>query len=317
MRGIKVLNFHEIISNKDINWFESILVYLKNKKNLISCDDLYHCLNGDINLKESYLITVDDGHNSFYKNIYPLIKKHRVPIALFVSPKICKEKVNFWYQEMIGYDSKLSRQIISELINLPFKEINEINFKSILKNLEIRVIHEYIARYQKIAKINRKPFQNMTVDNLIEVNNSGLVTVGGHTMNHPILLNESDDISKYEIEESINELSNILNQKIKYFAYPNGIPNIDYSKREMEYVRSKGINISFSTNFQQIFEGNDLMEIPRGELSNGRFSFKIKLLLWEQWRALANIKNGEKENVERNNISKVLKDNKLELQKRL
>lgn len=308
MNGIKVLNFHEINNPNEVKWFEDIIIYLKSKKIIISCDDLNGCLNNDKNLKESYLLTVDDGHNSFYKNIYPIIHKHNVPIALFVSPKICKEKVNFWYQEMKDYDSIISKQIISELINIPIKEINDISFKSILKSLEINVIHEYIARYQKVTNTSVKTFQNMTINNLVEVKKSGLVTIGAHTLNHPILLNENNDISKYEIDESIDELSNILDQKIKYFAYPNGIPKIDYSYREMEYVKSKGVNISFSTNFKKVFKKNNLMDIPRGEISNGRFSFAMKIFLWNYWRGLANIKNGQKELDDRNKMSELLRN---------
>ena len=304
--NIKVINFHEVY---DVKWFEDIIIYLKNNKKIISCDDLYSHLDNQVKLKESYLLTVDDGHKSFYDNIFPVIKKHKVPIALFASPKICKEKENFWWQEIENFDNTLFKKIFSDIINIPGTVLNEMGVISIIKSIKIEEVLEAISRYQKIAKVNNKPFQNMTVDNLLELKKTGLVTIGAHTMNHPILHNEDNDVSKYEIEESINELSNILNEEIKYFAYPNGIPKIDYSDREMKYVKSKGIKISFSTKFKKVTRADNLMEIPRGEISNGKFNFKNKLFLWEYWNSLSHIKNGNKTLNERKILLNMLKNN--------
>ena len=307
MKRIKVLNFHEINTSHEIKWFEDLVIYLKEKKKIISCDDLHVAFKENISIKDSFLLTVDDGHISFLKNIFPIIEKHQVPISLFVSPLVCGEKKNFWYQEMSDFDEKLSKKIISEILNISLKDIDDLRFKSILKSVEINVIYEYIKRYQKVSGLSNKPFKNMDVNDLLEVNKSPLVTIGGHTMNHPILANESDNSSEYEISGSIHKLSDILNEEVKYFAYPNGIPELDYSSRETAFAKANGIKLSFSTKFRKVRRNSNLMEIPRGELSSGKFSVATKILIWNYWRDMVNLKNGQKDYNDRIQMKRILK----------
>ena len=119
--------------------------------------------------------------------------------------------------------------------------------------MQINQIHEIIKQYREKNHTPKKLFQNMTVSNLKEVNQSGLVTIGAHTINHPVLKNENDVTSKYEINESINDLSGILNREIKYFSYPNGIPGIDFSERERTYLRESGIQLAFYYRVEKFF----------------------------------------------------------------
>ncbi len=39
---------------------------------------------------------------------------------------------------------------------------------------------------------------NLTREQLIELNNSGLIEIGSHTNNHPILVNESDKVLNWK-----------------------------------------------------------------------------------------------------------------------
>lgn len=303
MGFLKILTFHELTN---VKWFENIIVYLKTNQNIISIEKLNDYNNHK--LKNSYIITIDDGHKSFYNNVFPILKKYNVPVTLFVSPKICKHKINYWFQEIEGYNQIELINIISDIIKVPNAELNKYYLKSILKNLKISEIQEIIKRYQFKTNTHIKPFQNMTINNLIEVRNSNLVTIGAHTMNHPILANEDNEISKYEIQESIFELANILNQDIKYFAYPNGIPNLDFKNREMDYAKASGIKIAVSTEFKKASKNSHLMKMPRGEITNGKAGLKTKIYLWEYWNTLASLKSKQIKIKQRNDFAKFLKN---------
>ena len=76
----------------------------------------------------------------------------------------------------------------------------------ICKNLPLKIIKEIITIYQKETNTRPKSFLNMNVQDLLEVEKSGLVTIGAHTLNHPILKNECDENCDYEITGSIKEL---------------------------------------------------------------------------------------------------------------
>ncbi|TAN39313.1 MAG: polysaccharide deacetylase family protein [Nitrospirae bacterium] len=69
--------------------FESHLNYMKQKGHtVIRLRDLVdHFLGkGKIPRPRSVVITLDDGHKSVYTDLFPLIKKYRLPVTLFIYP---------------------------------------------------------------------------------------------------------------------------------------------------------------------------------------------------------------------------------------
>ena len=290
----KIINFHLV---KDSFWFENMICYLKSKYTFITTDVLNEFYHDHINLKDTCHITVDDGEISFYNVIFPVLKKYNVPASIYVSPRISKEKSNYWFQEVNGYDPLELKRIIADMLNIPLKSIFKFSSDSILKTQKISKIQEIIERYRKSTNSPAKSFQNMTVDNLKEVFQSGLLTIGAHTLNHPILMNEDDLTSKYEITESVNELSDLLNHEIKYFAYPNGIPFLDFAEREKKCIQEIDIKLTFSTESKNLSLSDDKTSIPRIGISDGERLpfFKTKMLLGSNWETITYLKpTGEK-----------------------
>lgn len=76
----KVINFHVV---EDPIWFEKIIVYLKSRYRMVTAKSIYDYYHNHAMLKNACLITVDDGHISSYRVIYPILKKHKVP-AIFL-----------------------------------------------------------------------------------------------------------------------------------------------------------------------------------------------------------------------------------------
>lgn len=285
----KIINFHLV---NDIVWFENIVCYLKSKYVFITTEVLYEFYQGRINLKNSCHITIDDGDKSFYDVIFPVLKKHNIPASIYVSPKICIEESNYWFQEVNGYNQLELKRIISDMSKIPLRFLIKYKTESILKTLQINQIQEILKMYRGKTHIPGKSFQNMTVHNLKEVDQSGLVTIGAHTINHPVLKNEDDDTSKYEINESVNELSSLLDREIKYFSYPNGIPGLDFSEREKSYLRKSGIQLAFSTESKNFSNLDDTLCIPRFGISDSEnmFFFKTKLFASSLWDTFTKFK---------------------------
>ncbi len=300
----RILNFHEV-NNRE--WFDSLICMLKSKYNLINLDTLYNFHKDSLKMKNSCHITIDDGDISFYNVIYPVLKKYKVPASVYVSPKICKEKTNYWFQEIHGYNQVELKRIISDLINIPNSLLAKYNTGTILKSLTIDQINEIIKIYKGKNNTLQKQFQNMTVDNLKEVAKLGLVTIGAHTLNHPILKNEDDETSKFEIMESKNELSNILGFEVKYFVYPNGIPNIDFTEREEQFLRNSDINLAFTTEPRNLSITDSKFRLPRFVIPDcqSELAVRSKLLLGSNWGNLRKLKPTS-ELIDRKEISRII-----------
>jgi peptidoglycan/xylan/chitin deacetylase (PgdA/CDA1 family) len=276
----------------DSQWFDQVIETLKSTYNIVSVNSLYEFYLGNNDLKNACHITVDDGDKTFYDHIFPVLKKHHITATLFVSPKICKKEENFWFQEIHGYNQTQLKRIIGNSFNLPANILAKYQVENILKTMPIKTINGIINRYQKANHTSNKNFRNVTLSQLKEIYRSGLVTIGAHTMNHPILTNEDDVGSKYEVRQSIIDLSDLLNTQIQYFAYPNGIPGMDFTAREEQYLEESGVKMAFSTESKNFSKAKRLTNIPRFQVSgNEHLSYiRKKLFFGSVWEPLKRLK---------------------------
>ena len=299
-----IINFHKIY---DKEWMESVLLYLINNYNIVALQDIESYYYNQKLLHNCCHITFDDGDRSFYTIVYPLIKKFQLPVSIYVSPKIVKTGENFWFQEIRNYNKEVLRTIINN--KYPYlKSINpKIPISAIFKSLQLTQIWEIIDEYRSIMKIDSEKRMNMSVDELKEVYDSGLVEIGAHTQNHPILANETETTAQYEIQSSILELSEILADPVKYFAYPNGIPQIDFGKREMNFLKAMNIKLALSTENKSFSIKDNPLNIPRNGISKGNKSFLfMKLLIGSKWDIVKKLCLGKQEDDYREEIRNII-----------
>ena len=271
---IKIINFHEL---HDSHWFDSVVRLLKSKYNMISAQDLYDYFYNGKRLKHACLITVDDGHETSYSVIYPILKKYNVPAIFFVSPYAAVNSDNylFWFQSVRQLNNKDS--ICSSILN------SKIRIDDACK-----LIDNIVKTDNVILKYN----QNMTVDQIKQIDSEGLVTIGAHTLTHPFLGRESDDRSFQEITESVIQLENLLGHEVLYFAYPNGKPNEDWGTREVNTLMTTSIKLAFSTLPRNVQRKDNTYAIPRYGMSCGSMNFiRAKLILGKYYPIIKRIMN--------------------------
>jgi len=302
-----IINFHKIY---DKEWMESVLLFLSNIYNIVSLQDIESYYYHKKPLHNCCHITFDDGDRSFYTIVYPLIKKFQLPVSIYVSPKIVKTGENFWFQEIRNYNKEVLRTIINN--KYPYlKSINpKIPISAIFKSLKLTQIWEIIDEYRSIMKIDSEKRMNMSVDELKEVYDSGLVEIGAHTQNHPILANETETTAQYEIQSSILELNAILGVQVSSFAYPNGIPQIDFGKREMNFLKAMNIKLALSTENKSFSIKDNPLNIPRNGISKGNKSFLfLKLLMGSKWDIVKKLCLGKQEDDYREEIRNIIAKN--------
>lgn len=245
-----------------LQYFEQKLLWFKNRYRLVSNKDVEDHLYNGLPLRNSCHITVDDGWLSTYRIIFPIIKKYNVPITIFVSPRIIQMGENFWYKEYLNFDEGMLRSMLVE-DGIFTSEIKSFPLHLIFKEMKIDDVIALLSRYKQKHKI--KPLERgfLNVDELREMQDSGLVEIGAHTMTHPILANESSERSQSEIKLSVDNLSILLNKEVRTFAYPNGFYGLDFTEREIEYVRSCGLKTAFSVNPGVLNKDVFPLSIPR------------------------------------------------------
>jgi len=276
----RCINFHVVHDQK---WFENVIRLLKRMYTMVSLKEIYEFYYGGLSLKNACHITFDDGDRTVYENAFPILKKYNVPASIYMSPKAIIEQQNFWFQEIRGYDENILKSLISEL-ELFEQDIKNASLKPLLKKLQVDTIWEIIDRYRKRTNTALKECVNMNCEQLIELDQSGLVAIGAHTLDHPILKNESDERAAYEISGSIEWLGKLLNKPINHFAYLNGRYGEDFDEREMTILDSNGVELCFTTDKGVVSKDNHSLKIPRTGLTKGGKLFILcKLIMREKW----------------------------------
>ena len=299
-----VINIHEV---NDAVWFERFILSLKKEFRFAAFSDLISGQTSKTSLENLCHITVDDGDKTYYNVIFPVLKKYNIQSTVFLSPDILMNHGNFWFQEIVDYNEEYMLRIIADVKNSKISDLKNFPMVHILKCLSVDTVWEIIVRYRQKHNREKKARLNMNIGELKEIYRTGLITCGAHTMRHPILANEGESISRQEITDSIIGLSDILEEKIDCFAYPNGEPDLDYGEREISILRDTDCKYAFSTKPGNFGSDSCLYSIPRFGSSTGdsKKYLKLKILSGSLWGRIMRIKPGN-EFANRKSISEIL-----------
>jgi len=297
-----VLMFHEIHDEK---WFDDTLNHLSRKYRFVSATDLNEVVLGTRISNGICHITFDDGHVSFYNKAYPILKKHGFPATLFISPEKIIRRENYWFQRVRSFSKAEFHHYVCSQIQDKFDvELGKYGVYSILKSMPISVINNFIEGFRNIKNLPEEEFINIDVDQLLEIADSGLIEIGAHTMNHPILANEDDSTARFEITKSISDLQSLIKRDVRYFAYPNGQPVLDFGAREENFLKESGIRLAFSTSSDQLKPAYSLFALPRIGISKGSIGYvNRKIRFAKHWIGLRNLMHRTTEDKERKILS--------------
>ncbi|GGG12510.1 polysaccharide deacetylase family protein [Pontibacter amylolyticus] len=224
LRGDHILSLYFHKPSKEE--FEKCLKWLrKNGFQFLSTTDLKKIIDRESSFpKGAVVLTVDDGWLSNVDNIVKTAETYQVPVTIFVSTEPIENGAYWW-----SYLQEAHRQ---KLTDLPIKTLKQ------LPNIErLSLINEF----KKKTHLQREA---MTIAQIQKISSSPWITIGGHTVSHPILTNCSYEQVYNELMISKEKLESWTGKNIDYFAYPNG----NYSEREIHILQLQGYKMAFTVN---------------------------------------------------------------------
>lgn len=103
--------------------------------------------------------------------------------------------------------------------------------------------------------------------------------IGAHTMTHPILTRLDAGTARREIAGSKHQLEDLLNGPVDLFAYPNGVPQQDYTAEHVRIVRDSGFKAAVSTAWGAASVRSDRFQLPRfTPWDRARWRYGVRLL---------------------------------------
>ena len=250
-------NPNGIPTNEDLkvstSFLESIILSYKAKGfDFISLDYLSVILSSSQNPKRPFIaFTIDDGYLDNYTNALPIFERYKIPFAIFVATNFIDQKVVLWWDileelvihnDIIHYNKQSfpchTFQEKWDTFRIIREDILKFDQKQLIETLQKAFSDYHIDWLKPICE------KAMTWDQIKELSQHPLCTIGGHTVSHPALNQLSDDDFRQEVRVGIEKLENITGQKINHFAYPYGSPN-EIGEREYRLI----IEFNFKTSF--------------------------------------------------------------------
>jgi len=230
-------------------------------------------------------VTFDDGYADNLYNAKPLLERHAVPATVFVTVEHLRTGREFWWDELEHLflrDGKAVAWRAGDSLGSP--DVNrrtgelegmrsERIYRTVYRRLRDlspgrrRVILDRLWRATGRAPVGTEEcgcaeHRPLTVEELRQLVDGGLVRVGAHTLNHPILAKLPPEEQEYEIMQSKAELEETVGVPVDGFAYPYGSQG-DYAQVTVELVRRAGFAWACANRPGRVRRRTDPYQVPR------------------------------------------------------
>ena len=271
----RILMYHSVT---DPQLFAAQLTFLRRHFELIGLRELADRISRRELRGREVVITFDDGVKNHYTNAYPVLQRHAAPATFFVCPALIEAQQWIWNMEL---RARLQSLEAFELLGLA----DELNGPA----AEVEAVIEWAKRLemgerQAVAELvrSRTPRFRPTPAQIdlcaplswteLQAFDPGIVTIGSHTMTHPILPTLTSAQAALEIVDSRRVLESKLDRVVDSFCYPNGshVPEV-VRLVERAYDCAVTTEAAFAWNDS---ERHRLPRIPAGE-TRGLFEWRL------------------------------------------
>jgi peptidoglycan/xylan/chitin deacetylase (PgdA/CDA1 family) len=270
-------------------FLDAVVTRLRGQNvDLVSMDEVHRRLvEGDFR-RRFIAFTFDDAYTDHRLTVYPILRKHRVPFTIYVPTGFLDRFGEMWW---IALERVIEKQQHIGLVidgkdrgfdcGTPSEKAKLFEalywwLRSLSTDEDIRTaVRDLCARYDvDLAAICDQDC--MTWPDLAEVAADPLVTIGAHTVNHPVLAKLTEDRVRSELKMSRSVIEAAIGQRPEHFAYPFG-DLTTVGTREFRVAKELGYKTAVMTRPGVLFPEHreHLTALPRlslnGEYQRQRF----------------------------------------------
>lgn len=239
--GVVVLNYHRIgdgsrspydraLWSASEEGFDAQLRFLRSSCDVIALDQLDQALQA--RRGRHVAITFDDGYLDNYRLAYPALRRHGLPAAFFVATGfIDRQRLPWWDEIALRVRTSTAAELdlrgwFERPVPLPDGD-REGAIVAVLrkyKSLQADDAHAFLTCLREAASCGQSgEVQGHWMDwDMIREMAAGGMTIGGHTVTHPVLAALPPERQWEEISGCAQRLQQELGAPMRYFAYPVG-----------------------------------------------------------------------------------------------
>lgn len=238
---------------------------LQDMFTFLSVNNLSCLKDGALNLRRpGVLITVDDADISLLDAL-PEFERRGIPIAVFAPVGLCLDR-----NTRDGVISRLlcAHEELSRARGFQAGLLEKAEFFSQLACMSISELEQKLRSFtSELSQLAINSLLDRRFLGLAELSSlaaKDYVTVGSHTMSHPVLSTLPDCWLDWEISESSKYIAKI-NGDLSVFAYPFGFRG-SFDERVETKLSQNSIEFSFTTRSRSIKETSHHLRLGRSQM---------------------------------------------------
>jgi peptidoglycan/xylan/chitin deacetylase (PgdA/CDA1 family) len=266
----RILMFHGTPAHQAAE-IERQLRYLAVAFAIVPLAELLQCAEErSSSLAGKLALTFDDGFRNNVTVLYPLLAKLGIPATFFICPTLVDRGAWLWNHDMRQRLHSLnwtSRRALAEKIGAPSAAVEAL--VEWMKTLDLasrlrveRRVRE--ATHGFAASPSEHEEHDLASWEDLRRLDPRLISIGSHTLTHPILTKLTEREAEVEIGESRRLIEKRLGRACEFFCYPNG----DISSFALECVR-RHYRAALTVTSDWVKPGCDLHLVPRFHAPRG------------------------------------------------
>jgi peptidoglycan/xylan/chitin deacetylase (PgdA/CDA1 family) len=207
--------------------FERELRWLKRRFNIVPLRSIANAAANGGTLGDKVALTFDDGLRSNVEVAYPLLHRLAIPATFFVCPGLVDRAKWLWTHEARSRLARLSAAARAELAQEWGASADINQFVEWMKTLDSAArrrveqrLHQATPAFAPTAA-EREAF-DLADWKALRGLDPAIITIGSHTLTHPILPGVPEAELETEVRDSRRQLERGLERPVDTFAYPNG-----------------------------------------------------------------------------------------------
>ncbi len=234
-----VLNYHRATGGD----LRRHLLYLRRHYRILDLETAleelyapYKNKHPELDQRVPLVLTFDDGYHDNYTHGFALASELQVPFTIFLIPGYIESGARFWWWEgkHLAALTKVNKAIVEGRTYHLYQQQERAALARVI-DAHLRHAHSVAERETFLASIREALTASSTLDieekttlpltwaEVREMEESGWISFGAHTMHHPILAYLSDPAEvRCEVSECRIFLERQLKHPLRTFAYPVG-----------------------------------------------------------------------------------------------
>jgi peptidoglycan/xylan/chitin deacetylase (PgdA/CDA1 family) len=187
----------------------------------------------------SVVVTFDDGFRNNLRYALPILRRYGVPATVFVTTGHIGRGAQLLWTERVGRMLRAAG-ICGNDARLEMKRLKAISWADreiAIRGLESRLASARQAQIEP-AEPNADRYMFLTWGEVQQLAHGG-VTIGSHTVEHPIMSSLDADRREWEVVQSKQEIERHLGMPCCLFSYPNGTAE-DFDDRDKANLEKAG-----------------------------------------------------------------------------